>query len=496
MSEAIAAFQSQLSGLMETVFKAAVYEIVRLVEDSFVEEVSRTREQVEALRKRLQWAEGRRRGREVTRCAQCGMAAAGVSHTGGAQGSGLKQEGGSEGRWSSCIRENMEPPAVRGPEQEAVPTAVVAPEVGVVSETHRAASVLSGCCPECHCVTCVLCSPGTEEPGSVCLRRRDFREVLDTQCSPPVVTDQWVGTSLLYTPPPPIPRHTVKRLSPEGAPRCTSMTQTTGGQQRTALALGGCSPQVKPRPVAEHLSTSRSPHCKLQSDLGDPLFIKQEEEGHLAEWDGAARSEDAVVQEKRCGERQATVNIRSGTELDMSSSEHVSRALSACLKRAEPQLQVGGQKHASPGTPVSVTLTVSGGKDPPTEGPGGVYRKCAVTGKSGEGHTGVCIPDRRLGCVHVGKAGRTPHSCGQCGKSFSHSCHLKAHQQIHTGERPFVCTLCGRSFTKLSNLKAHRRVHTGERPYVCTACGKCFTQKCNLKRHQRIHAAHTLLACT
>ncbi|KAL4604941.1 hypothetical protein GN956_G25429, partial [Arapaima gigas] len=64
-----------------------------------------------------------------------------------------------------------------------------------------------------------------------------------------------------------------------------------------------------------------------------------EEEGHLAEWDGAARSEDAVVQEKRCGERQATVNIRSGTELDMSSSEHVSRALSACLKRAEPQLQ-------------------------------------------------------------------------------------------------------------------------------------------------------------
>ncbi|KAL4640633.1 hypothetical protein GN956_G12877 [Arapaima gigas] len=248
MSEAIAAFQSQLSGLMETVFKAAVYEIVRLVEDSFVEEVSRTREQVEALRKRLQWAEGRRRGREVTRCAQCGMAAVACGdggdrsdrrvERGGAQGSGLKQEGGSEGRWSSCIRENMEPPAVRGPEQEAVPTAVVAPEPTGTEDSGGGAVPKEEMLEE-------PCVEGTEEPGSVCLRRRDFREVLDTQCSPPVVTDQWVGTSLLYTPPPPIPRHTVKRLSPEGAPRCTSMTQTTGGQQRTALALGGCSPQNK-----------------------------------------------------------------------------------------------------------------------------------------------------------------------------------------------------------------------------------------------------------
>ncbi|XP_051559314.1 zinc finger protein with KRAB and SCAN domains 8-like isoform X3 [Myxocyprinus asiaticus] len=86
---------------------------------------------------------------------------------------------------------------------------------------------------------------------------------------------------------------------------------------------------------------------------------------------------------------------------------------------------------------------------------------------------------------------RTTHNCNQCGKGFSHLCHLRAHQQIHTGERQFCCTICGRSFTKLSNLKAHRRVHTGERPYICTDCGKRFTQKCNLKRHQRIHSDFT-----
>ncbi len=86
---------------------------------------------------------------------------------------------------------------------------------------------------------------------------------------------------------------------------------------------------------------------------------------------------------------------------------------------------------------------------------------------------------------------KTMHNCSQCGKGFSHLCHLRAHQQIHTGERQFCCTICGRSFTKLSNLKAHRRVHTGERPYICTDCGKRFTQKCNLKRHQRIHSEFT-----
>ena len=47
MSEAIVTFQSQLSGVMETVFKAAMYEITRLVEDSFLEEVTRSREQVQ-----------------------------------------------------------------------------------------------------------------------------------------------------------------------------------------------------------------------------------------------------------------------------------------------------------------------------------------------------------------------------------------------------------------------------------------------------------------
>ncbi|CAB1327015.1 unnamed protein product, partial [Coregonus sp. 'balchen'] len=80
MSEATVTFQSQLSGVMETVFKTAMYEITRLVEDSFLKEVSRSREQVESLKKRLQWSENRRRERDrdggrTGKCGDCGKAA-------------------------------------------------------------------------------------------------------------------------------------------------------------------------------------------------------------------------------------------------------------------------------------------------------------------------------------------------------------------------------------------------------------------------------------
>lgn len=73
MAETIVTFQSQLSGVMETVFKAAMYEITRLVEDSFLEEVTRCKEQVESLKKRLKWSESRRKeGGRTGRCIDCG----------------------------------------------------------------------------------------------------------------------------------------------------------------------------------------------------------------------------------------------------------------------------------------------------------------------------------------------------------------------------------------------------------------------------------------
>ncbi len=80
MSEALfLTFQSQLSVVMETVLKSAMFEITRLVEDSFLEEVGHRKQEVEVLKRRLQLSESKLRERErewergrKTRCQDCG----------------------------------------------------------------------------------------------------------------------------------------------------------------------------------------------------------------------------------------------------------------------------------------------------------------------------------------------------------------------------------------------------------------------------------------
>lgn len=65
MSEAvIVTFQTQLSNVLETILKSAMYEITRLVEDSLLEEVGRGKQEVELLRRRLQLSELKVKERE------------------------------------------------------------------------------------------------------------------------------------------------------------------------------------------------------------------------------------------------------------------------------------------------------------------------------------------------------------------------------------------------------------------------------------------------
>lgn len=79
MSDAlVVTFQSQLSIVMETILKSAMIEITRLVEDSFMEEVARGKQEVELLLRRLQYSEGILKEREKrVRCTDCGRATAG-----------------------------------------------------------------------------------------------------------------------------------------------------------------------------------------------------------------------------------------------------------------------------------------------------------------------------------------------------------------------------------------------------------------------------------
>nr|XP_033819104.1 zinc finger protein 574-like [Geotrypetes seraphini] len=92
-------------------------------------------------------------------------------------------------------------------------------------------------------------------------------------------------------------------------------------------------------------------------------------------------------------------------------------------------------------------------------------------------------------------AGLKSFECPDCHKMFSTETSLHVHRRIHTGERPYPCPDCGKAFRQSTHLKDHRRLHTGEKPFKCEICGKAFTIAMRLSEHRRIHTGERPYIC-
>ncbi|XP_059184955.1 endothelial zinc finger protein induced by tumor necrosis factor alpha [Centropristis striata] len=527
MSETIVTFQSQLSGVMETVFKAAMYEITRLVEDSFLEEVSRCREQVEALKRRLKWSESRRKEREEDRrrCLDCGRTGEDPNNPRDIEKS-LKQESMlQEEDINSSQDTDGETPC-----HEAEDTR---------PETNRGMKTTQ--------------SPGVQgEKLDRLLKEEALRITPKTNES----QERW-GVNMDETSTSGLPGPS-KRFSDQKLPKC-HINWDAGFDQRPESGQGTHSANTS-EPLFQNRYGMEDLGGFDKTGYGDSTVIDmgnldglQGSPSHLGEdlsymghYEGEAAAEGAGHQvyqvgaaRNRRGAVGSPVGSPSRTNVD------VSGELSCLLINEEGYLQdpsILYPEHVSGDAGGRLNFRGQGIEN--TEdmyGPSDAYSASLnlgerlqhqVGGRAGRRHScnqcSMSFPDpaslKAHKQTHKGTGQVPPYSCTQCGKTFTQACNLKVHQRIHsgqglhlcshcgkgfpsfsdlkthkcgqTGDKPYCCTVCGNKFSRLWNLKLHRRIHTQEKPHRCTMCDKSFTRADILKVHQRTHTGERPYCCT
>ncbi|XP_029622435.1 zinc finger protein 180 isoform X2 [Salmo trutta] len=528
---------------METVFKAAMYEITRLVEDSFLKEVSRSREQVESLKKRLQWSESRRRDRDKERgrrgkCADCGRVdeeteerSSGTSQTGVERGRDLKQEKVPGEEWSSC----------GGVAGETAFNDLEEAEATIPRRTFEVVRGLSKLL-EADATTPRRISESTEVAGQkldillkeeplhntelrerwgVCLDEADGSDVSGSfseqelqQCQ-----DDW-ASGLDQDPEPsgpegdsgdpsqPLyrPRYSVEELGVgfeksgygsgdsgghlldmEGLDRLPGSPSRLGALSYGAVGhyqvnLGGSEGGDH-----HHRSHMPGPHRSRRKQVGSPTPSPHPEVGDrnclLINEEGYLQDSSVLYPEHGVAESGNRAGHSGLTSLHSGSSAHNNNTESL-YGAAE---DFGHSLNLRDRSQEQVT--------------GGVGRhhacnQCTMTfpdSSSLKAHK----QKHKMGRGSSTGLGSGPlYSCTQCGKTFTQACNLKVHQRVHQAKGLHLCSHCGKGFTSFSDLKRHKCSQTTDKPYCCSICGNKFSRLWNLKVHQRIHTQEKPHCCT
>ncbi|KAM6942306.1 uncharacterized protein PEZ65_004168 [Lycodopsis pacificus] len=499
MADTIVTFQSQLSGVMETVFKAAMYEITRLVEDSFVEEVTRCREQVESLQRRLKWSESRRKDREGDRRGRVGVS----------------------GEDNLCATE-------RSLKQESL----LPEEINSSRSTEGGTPSHEETRPEAHSAMAAPQSPGVPgEKLNRLLKEEDLQITPETKES----QERW-GVHVDETEASGLPGPS-KRFSDQKIPK-SHLSWGAGYDQRPEPGQDGHSgdpsqPLFQSRYAMEELGgfgkTGYGDSNMIDmgnldglqgspSQLGEDLSYMGHYEGDVEAPEGAEHQD---YQTAAARNRGGTVGSPAGSPTR--TNIHVSGELSCLLINEEGYLQdpsILYPEHVSSDPGGRLNFRGQGIRtDTSLDSTEDMYRPSdaysdtfnlgerlqhQAGGRGGRRQTcdqcSMSFPDsaslKAHRQTHKGTGQVPPYSCTQCTKTFTQACNLKVHQRIHSGQGLHLCSRCGKGFPSFSDLKTHKCGQTGDKPYCCTVCGNKFSRLWNLKLHRRIHTQEKPHRCT
>ncbi|KAK2919411.1 zinc finger and SCAN domain-containing protein 2 [Channa argus] len=496
MTETIVTFQSQLSGVMETVFKAAMYEITRLVEDCFLEEVTRCREQVESLKRRLKWSESRRDGDRRGKCVDCGRIGMSYEEKTRTTGKSLKQEEISSSQ-----------------------------EIDGKTPDHKVEETK----PELQSANKATQSAGIQiEKLDKLLKEEALQITQETTES----QDRW-GASFDETDASGLPGPS-KSFSDQKIPKC-QMHWEAGFDQRPESDQDGhpgdqSEPLIQNRYGMEDLGSfdKTSYGDTSMIDMGN-LDALSGSPSHLGESLSYMGHYEGDVETPEGAEHQAyqtdIPRIRKNSPLGSSSRTNIdgSGEFSCLLINEEGYLQdpsILYPEHVSGESGGRLSFRDQGLHIDPsldsTEnlyGPSDTYSDSLHLAERAQHQAGgrgsrrhncnqcsMSFPDSALlkahKQTHRGTGQGPPYSCTQCGKTFTQACNLKVHQRIHSGQGLHLCSHCGKGFPSFSDLKTHKCGQTGDKPYCCTVCGNKFSRLWNLKLHRRIHTQEKPHRCT
>ncbi|KAM9792589.1 uncharacterized protein ACB057_011134 [Neosynchiropus ocellatus] len=487
----IVTFQRQLSDVLDAVVKTAMYEVTRLVEDNFLEEVRRRTQQVDTLMRQLEKAGRRASGREEK---ELGTTEILTGDTNKDVASLEKQMGGKgcEKRLCEADKQPAAPSLGAGSKGEDV---ILAANVKMEVEDDQ------------------WCDPCHDEARSCDARRIMMEGNRDVQCekttsscrdqNPQISSTLSSVQESLHKPSEPTAESDIGRdfrITVKHAGRL--LHQNPGGDWEGGpqVSLSKKPEAVSAAEVKGHIrrGASKSSDTRLASTDAASVPIKQEivvdqdscKDGLSDLRSTQTKSDMASL---ACSVSQIRVSLDEPKQchkvqdrITLHSKVAAGFEVQQCKNPRKTSSTIAPQSHYT----LSPPRILCSSKPSPTSALSGqpVHLHDKQTGVVNRTGVPWALNRTQNLLLHSDSHSiqRHPLRCGQCGKCFPHPSNLKAHLRIHSGERPFCCSLCGRGFTKLSNLKAHRRVHTGEKPYCCLGCGKRFTQNCNLKRHQRV----------